>query len=105
MALTEHEKHQLDLLAEQLLREDPRLAARLCAKTVDAARPARRAAGAFVLLVGSLVLIAGIATQFTGLGVLGFATMASGAYLLSLQVRLVARLPRGAAPPRRELPE
>ncbi|WP_120522128.1 DUF3040 domain-containing protein [Arthrobacter celericrescens] len=106
MALTEYERHQLELLAEQLSQEDPRLAARLCAPAVDAARPARRVAGAFTLLVGCFVLIAGIATQLTALGTLGFAIMATGAYLLFAHTRLALRLPRAAAPPpRREPPE
>ncbi|WP_115787179.1 DUF3040 domain-containing protein [Arthrobacter silvisoli] len=99
MALTEYERHQLELLAEQLLQEDPRLAAKLCAPTVDVARPARRAAGAFILLVGAFVLMAGIATQLTGLGAVGFTIMASGAYLVFRHTRLGIRLPRAKGQP------
>jgi|GEM_PF-1923268 len=94
MALTEYERHQLELLAEQLQGEDPRLAGKLCAGTVDIARPARRVAGVFALLVGSFVLMAGIASQLTGLGTLGFTIMAGGAYLFFRHTRLAIRLPR-----------
>lgn len=91
MALTEYERHQLERLAQQLQQEAPRLAAKLSAPTLDSARPARRAAGAFTLLVGAFVLMAGIAAQLTGLGTLGFTIMASGAYLLFRHTRLPIR--------------
>ena len=98
MALTEHERHQLELLAEHLLQEDPRLAAKLCAGPAESVRPARRVTGAFILLVGTFTLMAGIATQLTGLGLVGFAIMASGAYFVFEHTRLRISMPRAKGP-------
>ncbi|MGX1161252.1 DUF3040 family protein [Arthrobacter sp. SLBN-100] len=88
MALTEHEQHQLQLLAEQLQREDAHLAAKLCFDpTKPAASTGRTAAGGLMLLVGIVVLLTGVATHVAPLGILGFTIMGTGAYLLSLGVR------------------
>ncbi|MFJ5958935.1 DUF3040 domain-containing protein [Paenarthrobacter sp. NPDC092416] len=100
MALTDHEKRQLELLADQLLREDPRLAAKLRSGPAESVRPAHRAAGAFTLLVGAFVLLAGIAAQATPLGLVGFIIMASGAYLIFARTSL--RLKRRPAAPSTE---
>lgn len=87
MALTEYEQRQLQLLAEQLLDDDPRFAARLCADPLAADRKYRIAVGGFILLVGSVVLLAGISTQVPPVGVLGFTVMGAGANLLPLHLR------------------
>lgn len=87
MALTEYEQHWLQLFAEQLLREDPRLAAKLCSDPVKPGPTHRTAAGGFALLIGSIVLLAGIVAQIPPLGILGFTMMGTGAYLLPLGSR------------------
>lgn len=87
MALTEYEQHQLQLLADQLLKDDPRLAAKLASDALEPATTRRAATGGFTLLVGSIVLLTGIAAQVPPLGVLGFTVMVAGAYLLSLGIR------------------
>lgn len=98
MALTDHEKRQLEMLAARLLQEDPRLAAKLCGGPAESVRPTHLAAGAFTVLVGSFVFLAGIAAQSTLLGLLGFIIMASGAYLIFARTSLRLRR-RPAAPP------
>lgn len=79
MALTEYEQHQQQqLFAEQLLKEDPRLAAKLCSDPVRPGPAHRTAAGGFALLIGSIVLLAGIVAQIPPLGILGFTMMGTG---------------------------
>ena len=101
MALTDHERHQLELLAEQLMQQDPRLAAKLSAGadgTGEATQPARRAAGGLTMFVGLFAFMAGIATQVTGLGFLGFAIMATGAYFVFEHTRLRISFRHATAP-------
>jgi len=88
MALSEHEQHQLQLLSEQLLKDDRRLAAKL-AGGPTAGPPSRGAgAGTFTLLVGLFVFFTGIGARGLTLGVLGFALAVTGAYLISQRFRL-----------------
>lgn len=83
MALTEHEQHQLRLLSEQLLKDDPRLAAKLGAGPTPDPASGRIGAGTFSLLVGFFVFATGIGARAPALGVLGFALAVAGAYLIS----------------------
>lgn len=87
MALTDHEQHQLQLLAEQLLKDDPRLAAKLSSSPLRSGPQHVAVKGGFTLLLGSIVLLTGIAAQVPLLGILGFTIMGASAYLLSLGVR------------------
>ncbi|WP_423184542.1 DUF3040 domain-containing protein [Arthrobacter sp. NyZ413] len=87
MALTEHEQRQLRLLAEQLREDDPRLAAKLSSSTLRSGPRHGAVQGGFALLVGSMVLLAGIAARVPLLGIFGFTVMGTGAYLLSLGIR------------------
>ncbi|HEY8700191.1 MAG TPA: DUF3040 domain-containing protein [Arthrobacter sp.] len=87
MALTEYERHQLQLVAEQLLRDDPRLAAKLCSGPVKPDTTRRKAAGGSALLIGSILLLAGIVAQVPPLGILGFGMACAGGYLLPLTIR------------------
>lgn len=100
MALTEYERHQLQLLAEQLLKDDSRLAAKLCSDPLEPAPAGRTATGGFTLLVGSIVLLTGIAAQVPPLGVLGITITVAGAYLLSLGIRgrIFGSRPKGTLP-------
>jgi hypothetical protein len=88
MALTEHEQHQLRLLSEHLLKDDPRLAAKLAAGPAPDPPSGRFGAGTLSLLVGLLVFAAGIAARTPALGVLGFALAVAGAYLVSRRFHL-----------------
>lgn len=88
MALSKHEQHQLQLLSEQLLKDDRRLAAKLEGGP-NTDPPSRRAgAGTFTLLVGLFVFFTGIGAHALPLGVLGFALSVTGAYLISQRLRL-----------------
>lgn len=100
MALTEYEQHQLQLLAEQLLKDDARLAAKLSSDALELAPTRHTATGGFTLLVGSMVLLTGIAAQIPPLGVLGFTITVAGAYLLSLGIRgrSIRSRPKGTVP-------
>lgn len=84
MSLSEHEQRLLDHIAEQLEREDPKLASKM--GPVQAVPGRLVATGALVIVVGCLVLVTGIVTQALVLGVAGFAIMGVGAYLVTLRI-------------------
>ena len=88
MALTEHERRQLQQLAEQLLKDDPRLAGRL--EGSSALSPSSRQVnrGAFSLLVGLFVVGTAVGARVPGLFVLGLALLGSAVYLISTGFRL-----------------
>lgn len=88
MALTEHEQHQLHLLSEQLLKDDPRLAARLAAGPAPDPPSGRIGAGMLSLLVGLFVFATGVGARTLALGVLGFGLTVAGAYLVSQRFHL-----------------
>ncbi|KRE65007.1 hypothetical protein ASG92_18690 [Arthrobacter sp. Soil736] len=87
MSLSEHEQRTLDQIAEQLEREDPKLASKLGSGRIEAVPGRLVATGALAVVVGCLVLVTGIATQALVMGVTGFAIMSLGAYLVTLRVR------------------
>lgn len=86
MSLSEHEQRLLDHIAEQLEREDPKLASKMGSGPVQAVPGRLVATGALVSVVGCLVLVTGIVTQALVLGVAGFAIMGVGAYLVTLRI-------------------
>lgn len=88
MALTEHEQHQLRLLSEQLLKDDPRLATKLAAGPAPDPLSGGIGAGALSLLVGLVVFFTGVGARTPALGIFGFALTVAGSYLLSQRFRL-----------------
>ena len=88
MALTEYQQHQLRLLSEQLLQDDPRLAAKLATGPTTDPPSGRIGAGTFSLIVGIFVFATGIGARALALGVLGFALAIAGAYLISQRFHL-----------------
>lgn len=99
MALTEYEQRQLQLLADQLLSDDPRLAARLGPESFPPPSSARTRTGAFALLVGLLVFAAALAARTPALGVLGLILTGTGVYLVTLGFHLLRdRCGDGPAP-------
>ena len=76
MALSEYEQKMLEQLEAQLNDEDPKL--------VETFRPTRQMSlkhlvlGLFILVAGIGVLVGGVATGWTWLGVIGFAIMLAG---------------------------
>jgi uncharacterized membrane protein HdeD (DUF308 family) len=88
VALTEYEQRQLQLLADQLLNDDPRLAAKLGAESFLPPSSARTSAGAFTMLVGLFVFATALAARIPTLGVLGLILMCTGVYLISLGFHL-----------------
>lgn len=87
MSLSEHEQRTLDQIAEQLEREDPKLASKMGSGPILTVPGRLVATGALVVVVGCLVLLTGIATRTLLLGVVGFAIMGVGAYLATLRIR------------------
>jgi hypothetical protein len=88
MALTEHERHQLQQLADQLLRDDPRLAAKLEGDTDLCPTSVQVDRGAFALLVGLFVVATAVGARIPGLFVLGLALIGSATYLISSVFRV-----------------
>lgn len=85
MALSEHEKAILEQIAQELESDDPKFASKMGLNP----RPTRvrnTALGILAAIVGCLVLLTGVATRTTALGVLGFMIMGVGAYLATIRV-------------------
>lgn len=82
MPLSEEERRQLEELERDLAAEDPRLAQELVSGSVRHTFSASSYFGVVACLMGIVVLIAGIGTQITLVGVGGFLLMGVGAYLL-----------------------
>lgn len=99
MSLSEHEQRTLDRIAEQLEREDPKLASKLGSGRTEAVPGRLAATGALAVVVGCMFLVTGIGSRALALGVIGFAIMSFGAYLATLRVRFPSvRAARGRHP-------
>ena len=81
MPLSHEERKQLEAMEQELTVEDPRLSRKLRSGSLGPSVPALLF-GVLTVSVGLVVLIIGIALQFTVLGVTGFILMCVGAYLL-----------------------
>jgi hypothetical protein len=93
VALTEYERRQLQQLAEQLLKDDPRLAAKLEGDSAASPSSGQVNRGAFSLLVGLFVFGTAIGARIPALLVLGLALIGSAVYLISTGFRLASRNP------------
>jgi hypothetical protein len=87
MGLSEREQKVLDELERGLYAEDSGLADRLKAKPVKPAKPhnkaARALAGALVAVAGLSILLVGLITHYTAIGVAGFAVILFGVVVAS----------------------
>jgi uncharacterized membrane protein HdeD (DUF308 family) len=93
VALTEYERRQLQQLAEQLLKDDPRLAAKLEGDSVASPSSGQVTRGAFSLLVGLFVFGTAVGARIPVLFVLGLALIGSAVYLIFTGFRLARRNP------------
>ncbi|WP_162144866.1 DUF3040 domain-containing protein [Arthrobacter castelli] len=75
MALSERERHELSMLEEQLKSEDPRLSRAL---STGKARDPATAPFAFLMALGAIVLIAGVAASSVILSLAGIFLAAAG---------------------------
>ncbi|MCH6472497.1 DUF3040 domain-containing protein [Sinomonas terrae] len=82
MPLSNEERKQLEELEQELTVEDPKLARELLSGSLGPSLPARAVFSILTVSVGFVVLILGIALQFTVLGVAAFVLMGAGAYWL-----------------------
>ncbi len=87
MGLSEREQKVLDELERGLYVDDSGLADRLKAKPAKLAKPqnkaARALAGALVAVAGLSVLLVGLITHYTAIGVAGFAVILFGVVVAS----------------------
>jgi opacity protein-like surface antigen len=87
MGLSEREQKVLDELERGLYADDSGLADRLKAKPAKLAKPqnkaARALAGALVAVAGLSVLLVGLITHYTAIGVAGFAVILFGVVVAS----------------------
>ena len=83
MALSEHEQRLLDQLEQQLHAEDPKFANSMASSAGRGISTRRIVLGALVVVAGIAVLLLGIAARTglgLGIGVLGFLIMGAGVY-------------------------
>ena len=87
MGLSEREQKVLEELERGLYADDSGLAERLKAQPAKTARPqnkgARALAGALVAVSGLSILLVGLITHFTAIGVAGFAVILFGVVVAS----------------------
>jgi Protein of unknown function (DUF3040) len=81
MPLSEEERRRLRELEQELEEDDPALARRLRRHGARDRSGARKVYGLLAVVAGFAVIIAGVATQLTVLGVVGFLLAGTGAYL------------------------
>jgi len=79
MPLSEHEQRLLEQMERALYAEDPKFASSLRSTSASRATRGRAALGVLGVLAGLALLLAGVATMITALGVAGFVLMLVGA--------------------------
>ena len=87
MPLSEHEQRLLEQMERALYAEDPKFASSLRSTSGTRASRGRAALGVIGVLVGLGLLLAGVATMVTALGVAGFVLMLVGAVGIYSAVR------------------
>ena len=80
MPLSEHEQRLLEQMERALYAEDPKLASTLRGSDLRAIQRKRLVIGAFGLLAGLALVVAGVATQLVPVGVVGFLVMLGAAW-------------------------
>lgn len=78
MPLSEHEQRLLEQMERALQAEDPRFATNMRNPRPAVGDKRRVALGVVAFLVGVFLLLAGVASQITLIGVLGFVAMLAG---------------------------
>ena len=81
MALSDHEQRLLEQMERALYAEDPKFATSLRSTSMARGSRGKAALGVLVVFAGIAVLITGMATQSTPVGIAGFAAMMVGAFL------------------------
>lgn len=82
MPLSDRERKQLEELESGLAAEDPRLAQELSSGSVGFRFGRGTYLGAVAMLMGFVLLIAGVSIQLIVVGVVGFLLMGVGTYLM-----------------------
>jgi len=82
MPLSDKEQKLLDELELDLVTNDPHLAKELSTGLIESRFRATAYFAAMACLIGVVLLIAGIASQVTAVGIMGFLLMGTGSYFL-----------------------
>jgi len=90
MALSEHEQRLLEQMERALYAEDPKFATSLRSTSMARGSRGKAALGVLVVFAGIAVLITGMATQATPVGIAGFAVMLVGAFVTYLAFKAPA---------------
>lgn len=80
MALSDEERARLEKLEQELAASDPALYRKLQSGVPSGKTSSQHVYGVLATLAGLLVVIAGIATEITIIGTLGFVLTIAGAY-------------------------
>lgn len=80
MPLSDHEQRLLEQMERALYQEDPRFASSLRQGRGSSIDRMRIAVGIGIVIVGLVVVVAGVATSLAPIGVAGFAAMVGGAF-------------------------
>ena len=94
MPLSDREKRLLEEMEAALLTEDPRLVSALSSKAPVSPSRNRVMAGAGLLLLGLITLFAGLISQVTPIGILGFVIALSGVITAISSISAPIRGPR-----------
>ena len=80
MALSDEERARLEKLEQELAASDPDLYRKLQSGVPSSITASQRVYGVLTILTGIAVVIAGIVTEITIIGALGFVLTVAGAY-------------------------
>lgn len=94
MPLSDREKRLLEEMEAALLTEDPRLVSALSSKAPVSPSRNRIMAGAGLLILGLVTLFAGLISQVTPIGILGFVIALSGVIIAISSISAPVRGPR-----------
>ena len=97
MPLSDREKRLLEEMEAALLTEDPRLVSALSSKAPVSPSRNRVLAGVGLLLLGLITLFAGLISQVTPIGILGFVIALSGVIIVISSISAPVRGPRKAS--------
>ena len=95
MPLSDHEKRLLEEMEAALLTEDPRLVSALSSKAPVSPSRNRIMVGGGLLLLGLITLFAGLISQLTPIGILGFVIALGGVITAISSFSSISPMARG----------
>lgn len=91
MALSEDEQRTLNLIAQSMYQDDPRLAATLATERIDSTDRKKAGIAVLIFLAGIVLLVSSAPLGIVPLGPVGFLIALAGAYYFHRNFSLIRR--------------